>query len=181
MNPPHYTIDEARLAIASGPVLDLGCLHWNWSARFANKHPVIGVDPFETRCPSWATLIRAAVSIGDGTIAIANGVGVGNSCLFHFPAETVPAVSFQRLLDHYKPALVKMNIEGAEYPLLLSVRHPIADQLIVAFHDRDQHPASPFDASATEFMLGYLAQWYEPAVCTCPQWKWYLFRSSSPI
>jgi len=174
---PHYTIDEGRLASTPGPVLDVGCLGWDWSQRFAGKRHVVGVDPFEPNCPEWAELIRACVSMGDGTIAIGTGRGIGNSCMVTDAQEMVPAVSFQRLIDTHHPAIVKLNVEGAEYPLLMAVRHPVADQLVVAFHDQRRRSArSQFTAFATECMLIYLLKWYD-AEYICPRWEWHLFRA----
>src|SRR3990172_8231860 len=164
---------DPRWENQKGPILDIGCHLWDWSAQFADRRHVIGVDPIEKTCPTWATLIRAAVSIGPGTIRLSDGGGMDNSVVYGTGGTVVPAVSFQELLLH-KPALVKMNVEGAEYPLLMSVSHPIADQLIVSFHDTEWLSTSAYSPHATSALLGYLSNWYTTK-CIFHYCKWFQF------
>jgi len=172
---PHHTIDEDRLRSVPGPVLDIGCLKWDWSRRFAGKREVIGVDPFEQNRPEWAELIQACVSISDGSVAISSGLGLGNTCMINDAQKIVPAISFQRLIHTYRPAIVKLNVEGAEYPLLMAVHHPVSDQLVVAFHDQNRRSTtSTISAFATECVLNYLSNWYD-VKRICSKWEWYLF------
>ena len=180
MGNSHYYVDP-RWKDTEGPIIDIGCYAWDWSKQFANARPVIGIDPVEQSCPEWATLIKAVVSISDGTAALSGGNGYDNSIVYGETVASVAAVSFSGILNKYKPSVVKLNVEGAEYPLLMSVAHPVADQLIVSFHDTDWmhppvHPSTIYPPTATSAMLLYLSQWYS-AQCIYLDCKWYLFRS----
>ena len=156
-----------------GTIYDLGCLGWDWTQPFIGKIPVVGVDPLEGHCPSGTVLIRAVVTPFPGNCRM-HGINIGASL---YPAdgtgELVPAVTWQELQAAHGPAnLVKMNIEGTEIPLLISVTHPMADQVIVSFHDWQPTPDRPPPA-ATKAMLDYLATWYQ-VIETFPKFRWFV-------
>jgi hypothetical protein len=75
--------------------------------------------------------------------------------------------------DYGEPALVKMNIEGGEIPIIFTVKQPMAPQLVIAFHGwmHAQHPEMP-PPESTEAALDYLARWYNITM-TCEQYQWY--------
>lgn len=179
--PDRYEFDDSVFA-TEGTVYDLGCLRWEWFAPFAGRKRYVGVDPHETTCPKGAELVRAAVSPFGGTVTM-QGAGLQAVCTA--PTDeynnhcgyadgrvenvatgiyTVPAITWGELTAQYgKAAMVKINIEGAEIPLLMTAPMPIAPQLIVAFH-RPGHdysqPAWP-QAEAVTACIRYLQNWYD--------------------
>ncbi len=163
-----------RVFDREGPILDIGCLGWDWSKKFAGKKNVVGYDPQETLEPEWAELHSLAVSIADGTMMWRDReprTGVGaftggiNDKLFQ-----VDALSFRNVLTTHSPSLVKLNVEGMEYALLSSVQHPVADQLIVSFHEFFNKRWQKLD----EKFVDWLSTWYEPTQINAI-WGWWVF------
>lgn len=176
-----YFYVNPRYKIHDGVVLDIGCVGWNWSEQFAGQKAVIGVDPDETTCPTWAKLVRKAVALSDGTAIMRDRIELGqvcpgeNSLLFNDgPARVVETVSIQALVQAYPLSIAKLNIEGAEYPLLMAMKHPVADQLVVSFHDTGWLPSSIYPPEATVAMISFLSNWYTPQEIY-PPCKWWLF------
>jgi hypothetical protein len=180
-----------------GVVYDIGCLHWEWREPFLGKKMVIGADPNEETMPDGALLVRAAVLPYSGSVTM-RGKGLGALCSdsaspYKLPEGyavsspemkagepyEVPAVTWAELTTMYGPAcFVKVNIEGAEIPLLMTAHQPMAPQLCVAFHQRgascsqDNWP----QAEAIQFTLAYLATWYRIERTELPHSapdKWY--------
>lgn len=150
-----------------GTIIDIGCLTWDWSLPFRGKKQIIGFDPLEKNTPSWATLIQKAVSISSGTTKFAvKGLTSGIS-LCDSDTITVESVSLCSIIATYSPInIIKMNVEGAEFPLLVSVKHPIADQMVVSFHN-EQHELQLL-------LQNYLAKWYW-MLRTSKEYNWVLF------
>lgn len=170
----HFQYDD-RVWNVPGPIFDLGCLGWEWSLPFIGKRPVVGVDPQEEDCPEGCTLVKAVVTPFDGSVYL-HSEGIAASLFDVGPARNVPAVTMSYLRRRFgSPALVKMNIEGAEFPLLIAEHHPIAPQLVVAFHgwQTQYQPALP-PFEATEAMINYLSKWYT-AQCTRQDLQWWMF------
>ena len=164
-----------RVFQTPGPVIDIGCLGWDWSAPFAKRKTVIGYDPQETCCPDWAELRQCAVMSSRGTmtwkkprqnkpVAFGPFLWGSNEC-------EVRTVSMSAVL-HYKPSLIKINAEGSEYTLLHACPHPYADQLIVSFHDIATNPGLP------ELYIRWLNQWYD-ALEIDDKYQWWLFAQRS--
>jgi len=156
-----------------GACYDLGCLAWDWCKPFLGKIPVVGVDPLEGHCPDGAVLLKAVVTPFPGTCRM-HGLNIGASL---YPAdgtgEIVTAITWPELRAAHGPAnIVKMNIEGAELSLLISVQHPMANQVVVSFHDWQHSPDGP-PMSATKAVLDYLAEWYVP-IETYPKFRWFV-------
>jgi len=166
-----------RVFDLAGPVLDIGCLGWDWSKQFGGRKRVVGFDPQEETEPEWAELRTEAVSIADGTMTwrrLETEIAVAHLVTGAFTAGSelleVSAVSFSSILKEYSPSLIKMNIEGMEYSLLSSVQHPIADQLVVSFHGFMDKRWTGLD----ERYVDWLSEWYEPLE-TCREWGWWMF------
>ena len=173
---------ESRVFDHKGVVLDIGCFGWDWVPEgLKNKKDIIGFDPFEKSCPSWATLVRKVVANFDGQAVVYNAKGnaVTASSLIqkknYVPCGTIQCVSLQKVIDEYSPiSILKMNIEGFEYSLLPSVKHPIADQLIVSFHDNSWTVMDTVPHKLTTLIVDYLSIWYEVREIF-PKCQWYLF------
>lgn len=169
-----------RVFEREGPVLDVGCLGWDWSMKFAGKKHVVGYDPQETTVPEWAELHRKAVSITDGTMMWRDreprtGVGAftGSEDDELFQVDTV---SFASVLKKHEPSLVKLNVEGMEYSLLSSVQHPVADQLIVSFHGFFNQRWRKLDNR----FVDWLRTWYEAEEVNS-DWGWWVFLKRHDI
>lgn len=166
-----YQVDD-RLYEHDGCILDLGCLGWDWSRRFIGKKRVIGYDPFEEEEPEGVKLIKEAVDVCDGSV----NMGKKGSGFFSSSANLsawVHAQPIRPLIEHHDPiSVLKMNIEGMEWPLLWSVPHPVADQLVVSFHHRkDKRMKAHTDAT-----IEFLSKWYEPRMTRKPS-CWWLFMA----
>jgi hypothetical protein len=91
--------------------------------------------------------------------------------MFNSMGKEIEAVSLDSILDEFpNPSILKMNIEGAEYPLLFSLRKPPADQLIVSFHDF-AHLA--FTKQLSEMVRSHLSIWYD-WTCTNGEYSWWM-------
>ena len=153
----------------NGCVIDTGCAGWDWSADFIGKKKVIGIDPLEERVPFGAELISGVLSLADGVCDF-YGDNASASLFPQGSIRQVKTVSIFKLIETVSPiSIFKMNIEGSEYPLLISVKHPIADQLVISFHDF----CFPWMSRATTMMLSYLSEWYD-CYSTCKEYGWYI-------
>ena len=156
-----------------GCVVDLGCSTWDWSRCFLGKKKVLGCDPSEKEIPDGADLFHGFVGSFCGRVNYRNGnqnriSGLKNGNL---EAEIITLEELIRRFDLPPISLLKMNIEGMEYDVLIHLQEPIADQIIVSFHD---YPISGIsNRKATKAVLDYLSEWYD----WCPtskQWGWYV-------
>jgi len=167
-----------RVFEREGAVLDLGCYQWDWSKKFVGEKEVVGVDPLEEKCPEGCKLIQAVVGIADGTTVIYGADSPLITSVFRRGGETrcVRMVSLDTLLKLTgKVALLKMNIEGSEFPLIMSMTEPVADQMAIAFHCRDRKE-DPFSIRTMEACIWYLMQWYEPILTDRQHWWWLFLR-----
>jgi FkbM family methyltransferase len=173
---------DDRVFAHEGSVVDIGCLTWDWSILFANRKRVIGFDPFENSCPPWATLVKKAVTPLGGKITMykgpSNGFNSSSTKRFDgfdqsFSIESVPLSSV--IAECAPLSILKMNVEGAEYQLLTSVKHPVADQLVVSFHDNSWTSIETNPEKLTSDTVEYLSEWYDP-IEIFPNCKWFLFK-----
>ena len=134
---PHTTV-HSRVWEHPGAVVDLGCRGWDWSGVFIGKKRVIGVDPDK------ATVAIPGTELHQSLIGPYNGV-------VSFQGETTmdaPAAGPQNAIWTWKRfakaaidskgvSILKINIEGGEWPLLASMDEADftqIDQLAVSFH-----------------------------------------------
>jgi len=102
------------------------------------------------------------------------GQGQDASCVpLGGSANTVEMISLAAVIRCHSPiSVLKMNIERMEYAILPMVEHPVADQLVVSFHDRE--PVDAWRKPWTQATVTALSQWYEP-IKIHGQWNWWLF------
>ena len=144
----YSTVDD-RCLTHPGCVIDLGCLNWDWCKFFLGKKRVIGADPFEKPIAG-AELFQGVVAPFTGTVEMTvdhqaatgfTGIQALTSPKFTGVKQIAPALSWQAFCERFKIdsiSVLKMNIEGAEYPLLASLRacdFAKIDQIVVSFHD----------------------------------------------
>jgi hypothetical protein len=178
---PKWEFDD-RVYTDEGVVYDLGCLRWDWLQPFLGRKRLVGVDPHERTAPAGCELVRAAIAPYAGSVTM-HGAGLQAECCspavpYQIPvgyAEgrpentdtgvyEVPAITWPELLAEYGPAaMVKINIEGAEIPLLMTAKQPMAPQLVVAFHRPGQDYSQPNwpQNEAIDACIAYLGSWYD--------------------
>lgn len=150
-----FSTVHSRVWEHSGTVVDIGCAGWDWCAPFIGKKRVLGVDPYERAVPAGAELLQALVGPYNGTINFQGSTALGAP-----PAGPSASMwSWKRYytasIDAKGIAILKLNIEGCEYPLLASMDESDfenIDQIAVSFHDF----CWPAYAKSTKAMIGYL-------------------------
>jgi SAM-dependent methyltransferase len=156
-----------------GCVVDLGCSTWDWSRYFFGKKRVIGCDPSEKIIPEGAEFFRGFIGNFCGRINYQNGNPKKISAFRkgELEAEIITLEELIRRFDLPPISLLKMNIEGMEYDLLIHLQEPIADQMVVSFHDYPICGIS--NRRATNAVLNYLSEWYDWCQ-TSKEWGWYV-------
>jgi hypothetical protein len=123
-----------------GAIVDIGCLGWDWSNMFLGNHRVIGADPQEIHIPHNAELFKGLIGPFDGLARLEEtgiDAGVSNNGMGNWH-DVLSWKSFCERFNIREIAILKINIEGGEYPLLQSMdSNDFAkiDQIAVSFHD----------------------------------------------
>jgi hypothetical protein len=177
------TVDD-RCLKHDGVIVDLGCLGWDWSAYFFGKKRVIGVDPFEVKthycregelysglivpfnCEMHITFHGLCTSPYDAHIYDPSlyNVKTGMSWKVFCQAYGIDSIS-----------VLKINIEGGEYPLLHSMdSNDFAqiDQIAVSFHDWQK----PEWKNLTRASMNLLISEGFDALQINKEYNWWLFR-----
>jgi len=163
---PPYDMYHPRLIQHPGPVVVLGCLNWDPYCHEMRRHKkrLIGVDPATTVDIPGVEHLNAVVTPFRGELDFYQEGG-GASLLWHhrpMKARRVKSITMADVLDFAGAkdlAALKMNIEGPEFFILLTMKRPYADQITVAFHDRlGNDPALP---TARDAVIAHLDQWYD--------------------
>jgi hypothetical protein len=137
----NYSRVDDRAFSHNGCIVDLGCVHWNWSQSFLGKKRVIGADPFEDKIPEGAELFKGVVGSFDGLIKMTYDKDASHISSGSDSGDWIPSLSWKSFCSKYNIidiSILKMNIEGAEFPLLHSMGSDDflkIDQLIISFHD----------------------------------------------
>lgn len=136
-----YSTISDRVFEHDGCICDLGCVSWDMFESLIGKKRIIGADPFaEERdgCEYYEGVITPfdsfSVFISNTYDDSANQFGGGDSTYVN----GLSWKSFCRKYDIDKVSILKLNIEGAEYPLLNSMDSDDfakIDQIMVSFHD----------------------------------------------
>jgi len=172
-----YMKYHPRVWQRNGWIIDLGCYGWDWCRPFLGKKKVAGVDP----CGE----LPKMEGIGEDVFQLIGFVGTVNGRILYEFRPDIHSISAHssgieqahiiRFDDFLKSNgiddidILKMNIEGMEYELLINLKTPIADQIIVSFHDH-----MGYTVYQRETIIRYLEKWYDWVVVD-EQWKWYLF------
>lgn len=160
-----------------GVILDLGCFSWDWSKYFFDKGKrVIGFDLQETIHPPSVEFRKQAVMPFAIEQKVRGTNAYDSSVMLSFgdqPGVAIETVSLDSILAEFSimPSLLKMNIEGAEFPLLFSLKEPPTDQLIVSFHDFGN--LFPFPKQLSEMVRNQLSIWYD-WTCTSREYSWWM-------
>lgn len=169
-----WGIIHSRAFTTDGVVVDLGCKKWDWSRSFLGKKEVIGVDPIEDTIPDGAKLFRGIVTNCSGTIRM--NIDGESSTISRGGTTLVESITFDELCNKFsidKISIMKMNIEGSEYSLLISMNAAhfnMIDQMVISFHDF----LNAYNSKQTNVILSYLETWYTITNIT-NLYRWFLF------
>lgn len=174
---PHTTLNT-RVWEHPGVIVDLGCEGWDWCAAFLGKKRIIGVDP-DLRVPviAGAELMQTQIGPYNGLVSFQGDTHVS-------APPTAPQVSmwswkrfYNAAVDNKGISALKINIEGGEWPLLISMDAddfaPI-DQIAVSFHDF----AWPKMAKSSQALIGYIESHGFTSRHIYPPLNWWLFYKS---
>lgn len=179
-NYDYSTIDD-RIFTHDGVVCDIGCKGWDWCASLVGKKRIIGVDPYEEVAPKGWELYKGVLGACHGKVFISHENDESSIMVQasdkHNWFEVVEMRSWKVFCQVYsidRVSLLKLNIEGAEYPLLNSMDlgdFDKIDQIAVSFHDWI-NPKWKFLTQASHHLL--LANNFELAH-VASQYGWYLY------
>jgi len=136
-NDDYSTIDDRALT-HDGVIVDVGCAGWDMYGSLIGKKRIIGVDPFENPIEG-TELFQGLLGAFNG-IAFIKKSGDESSAMSEGDLQ-FPTLSWKAFCKKYginKVSVLKLNIEGAEYPLLNSMDSydfQNIDQIAVSFHD----------------------------------------------
>lgn len=140
INNSPYSSVHPKYKTTEGDIVDVGCLTWDWSNMFLGEKRVIGIDPQEKYIPEGAELFKGILGVFDGLARIEEtgiGAGVSNNGLGQW-YDVLSWKSFCKQYNINKISILKLNIEGSEYPVLASMDKydfDKIDQIAVSFHD----------------------------------------------
>ncbi len=77
----------------------------------------------------------------------------------------VPTTTISNIMEEYEVEqwdVIKMDVEGAEYEMLMELSGPLAKQITVEFHDfRNMNPCWPNNEDYYNALFMHLGQWYD--------------------
>ncbi len=135
----YSTVDD-RFLTHDGCIVDIGCAGWDMFASLVGKKRIIGVDPFEDEKEGYE-FYKGVLSPVNGEVCISNNkdesslMSVEN---WHCHIDSRTWKYFCEVEEIDQISILKLNIEGAEYPLLHSMDtddFDKIDQIMVSFHD----------------------------------------------
>jgi len=173
-NSPYSLVHESYRN-SKGTIVDVGCLDWDWSNMFIGKRRVVGVDPQEENIPEGTELFKGLLGPFDGKVQIEE-TGIDAQVSSNGKGEWYDMLSWKSFCKKFnidEVAILKVNIEGAEYSLLASMDaedFKKIDQIAISFHDWRY----PEQKKQTEACLKLLEENGYTLLETFPQWGWWL-------
>lgn len=177
---PH-TLVHKRIFEHDGCVVDAGCAPWDWSYPLFGKKRVIGLDPYGQPTEG-AEFFRGILGPLNGVTWYDNVGGAGGNAsvftnvMMSTDSVLTKMISWKSFCKYYnidKVSLLKLNIEGSEYPLLNSMGKDDfekIDQIAVSFHNWEN--ANWELITQSTFHLLTLAGFEIQS--TYPGWGWWL-------
>ena len=161
-----------------GCIVDVGCVGWDWCNVFIGKKRTIGIDPFETHTPEGTELFQGLLGPFNGKSSL-DFQGIGSSAMSETSqddAQQFDVLNWKTFCKNFnidKVSVLKLNIEGSEYPLLNSLDKSDfekIDQIAVSFHNWMN---SSWDL-LTESSIDLLKKAGFEIECIYPRLGWYL-------
>jgi hypothetical protein len=136
------TIDLSSFE-CDGCIIDLGCLSWNWSTSLIGRKRIIGVDPIENFAPENVEFFKGVIGPFNGKIKMS--INENNNCTSSISNDDIGDEfdmlswkSFCKKFNIDSVSILKINIEGSEYPFLHSLDKEDfkkINQIVISFHD----------------------------------------------
>lgn len=179
-------VDDYAL-IHNGCIVDVGCSGWDWCEFFIGKKRVIGIDPYES--PHEGTeFFNGLLGPVNGYVKIkrdgANSTTIGEMELDNTndyrTFEMLNWKTFCKKFNIESVSVLKINIEGGEYPLLLSMdKHDFdkIEQISVSFHDFH----NPELSTSTETIIRFLENHGYTHQHIDSKYGWHLFVKNSSV
>jgi len=129
----------------NGVVVDVGCLYWDWGKTLVGHKRIIGIDPIEKNIPFGCELFSGVLGSSNGKVYmdinadssnIMNNENIISKSVIE--AEMLDWKTFCKKFEISDVSVLKLNIEGSEYPLLNSMDSEDfskINQIAVSFHD----------------------------------------------
>lgn len=181
-----YSRVDDRALRHVGCIVDVGCAGWDWSEFFIGKKRVIGVDPYEEAI-SGVTFFEGVLGPVNGTVSVhRNGISsttVGwmdpSNVVDFRPFQMMNWKTFCNTFLIEKVAVLKLNIEGGEYSLLMDMdEHDFEkiDQIAVSLHG--VHDG--FIDKKTQMLIEYITQHGYTVTQINEKFGWFLFIKENP-
>lgn len=165
-----HTIEETLLNRDS-KVLDLGCRYFGWSnamLEYVDKVYCVDADNTVENYELQFDFLNAAVSFDSGKyvsfVKYGNGTGnylyEGGSLPSEFELSNVFCMNLKEVSKHFEVPywdLIKFDIEGSEFDILINLKEPPATQLTFELH---QHTAKKKTEEQVQQLFKHLEQWY---------------------
>jgi FkbM family methyltransferase len=133
----------------NGVIVDVGCLNWDWGQTLVGHKRIIGVDPIEKNKPDGCELFNGVLGASNGKVFMDVNVNTDASNIMNnkniesesesiIEIEMLDWKSFCKKFEIESISVLKLNIEGSEYPLLNSMDSEDfskINQIAVSFHD----------------------------------------------
>lgn len=179
-------IDDCAL-LDSGCIVDVGCASWNWSKFFIGKKRVIGIDPYESSIEG-AEFFNGLLGPVNGQVKIYRNGGesttIGSMDLDNTndyrTFEMLNWKTFCKQFNVESVSVLKINIEGGEYSLLMSMDKSDfskINQIAVSFHDFENSELE----ESTKTIIQYLENNGYSHKIIDETYNWHLFIKSSMI
>lgn len=145
-------------------VLDAGCRYFDFAIGMRSSGcRVLAIDADRdlwngSLLAGW----KALVGIGKPPTGRFISAGVGSRVVFDsMDGDRVSTVTIADVVrEHGHLDLVKLDIEGSEYDVLLTWPGPVATQISVEFHEHLGVGVAVHGADAYDRIIAHLGQWY---------------------
>lgn len=163
-----------------GVIVDVGCYHWDWGRTLIGHKRIVGIDPIEKTIPDGCELFSGVLGPGNGRVSmnvnedasnIVNNPNIAAKSIIEI--EMLNWKSFCQQFQIENISVLKINIEGSEYPLLNTMDtddFSKIKQIAVSFHDW----LNPKWVNLTKSSLQLLNNSGFDIIRIYPRYGWYL-------
>ena len=163
-----------------GIIVDVGCYKWDWGRTLIGKKRIIGIDPIEENQPDGCELFKGVLGPSDGKFFMNVNIEASNimnntniKSISNIEIEMLSWKTFCNRFQVNNISVLKLNIEGSEYPLLNSMDtedFSKINQIAVSFHDW----MNPKWKNLTQSSLQLLNNSGFDIIRIYPRFGWYL-------
>jgi len=157
-----HSFDEDRIPQEAW-ILDAGCRDYEFASFMEDRgHHVVTIDADASITPDLPMAL-----VGEGKPEFARYIAAQEAGRVIFEEnhtlQEVPTITIRKLADKFgvRFDLVKMDIEGSEYDVLLTWPGPVATQISVEFHEPTGQGTAKHGAGVYDRIIKHLGQWYD--------------------